>query len=83
MENWIWFILIGLAAGFLAGIVIKGHGFGILGNMIVGIIGAVLGGFLFSLLGIAATNTLGRLIAAFVGAVVLLLAIGFMKRKGA
>jgi uncharacterized membrane protein YeaQ/YmgE (transglycosylase-associated protein family) len=47
------------------------------------LIGAVLGGFLFSLLGLAATNTLGRLIAAFGGAVVLLLAIGFVKRKGA
>jgi uncharacterized membrane protein YeaQ/YmgE (transglycosylase-associated protein family) len=83
MEQWIWFILIGLAAGFLAGAVVKGHGFGILGNIIVGIIGAVLGGFIFSLLGVAATNTLGKLISAFVGAVVLLMAIGFVKRKGA
>jgi uncharacterized membrane protein YeaQ/YmgE (transglycosylase-associated protein family) len=49
----------------------------------VGIIGAVLGGFIFSLLGVAATNTLGKLISAFVGAVVLLMAIGFVKRKGA
>ena len=83
MEHWIWFILIGLAAGFLAGAVVKGHGFGILGNIVVGIIGAVLGGFIFSLLGVAATNTLGRLISAFVGAIVLLIAIGFVKRKGA
>ena len=42
----IWFILIGLAAGFLAGKVVKGHGFGLLGNLIVGVIGALLGGFL-------------------------------------
>ena len=50
MENWIWFILIGSAAGFLAGVVVKGHGFGVVGNIIVGIIGALLGGFVFGLL---------------------------------
>jgi uncharacterized membrane protein YeaQ/YmgE (transglycosylase-associated protein family) len=78
--NWLWFILIGLAAGFLAGAAVKGHGFGFFGNLIVGIIGALLGGFL---LGLAATNIIGSLISAFVGAVVLLLLIGFIKRKGA
>jgi uncharacterized membrane protein YeaQ/YmgE (transglycosylase-associated protein family) len=82
MEHWIWFILIGLAAGFLAGAVVKGHGFGLVGNLIVGVIGALLGGFLFGLLGLAATNLIGNLISAFVGAVVLLLFIGFVKRKG-
>jgi uncharacterized membrane protein YeaQ/YmgE (transglycosylase-associated protein family) len=81
--NWLWFILIGLAAGFLAGAVVKGHGFGFLGNLVVGIIGALLGGFLFSLLGLATTNIIGSLICAFVGAVILLLLIGFIKRKGA
>jgi uncharacterized membrane protein YeaQ/YmgE (transglycosylase-associated protein family) len=81
--NWIWFIIIGLVAGFLAGAVVKGHGFGLLGNLIVGVIGAMLGGFLFGLLGIAATNLIGELISAFVGAVVLLMLIGFIKRKGA
>ena len=80
--NWLWFILIGLAAGFLAGAVVKGHGFGLLGNLIIGVVGALVGGFLFGLLGIAATNLIGNLISAFVGAVVLLLLIGFVKRKG-
>jgi uncharacterized membrane protein YeaQ/YmgE (transglycosylase-associated protein family) len=80
--NWLWFILIGLAAGFLAGSVVKGHGFGLLGNLVVGVIGAVLGGFIFGLLGIAATSLLGALVCAFVGAVVLLMLIGFVKRKG-
>ena len=83
MENWIWFIAIGLVAGFLAGAVVKGHGFGLIGNLIVGVIGAVLGGFIFGLLGIATTNILGSLICAFVGAVVLLVLIGFVKRRGA
>jgi uncharacterized membrane protein YeaQ/YmgE (transglycosylase-associated protein family) len=79
--NWLWFILIGLAAGFLAGAVVKGSGFGLLGNLIVGVIGAVLGGFIFGLLGIGATNLLGALICAFVGSVVLLLLIGVVMRK--
>lgn len=82
MENWLWFILIGLAAGFLAGIVVKGHGFGILGNIIVGIVGALLGGFLFKLLGLSTTGKLGELICAFVGALVLLFLLKFVKTKG-
>ncbi len=77
-----WFILIGLAAGFLAGAVVKGHGFGLLGNLIVGVIGGLLGGFIFGLLGIGANNLLGALVCSFVGAVVLLVLIGFIKRKG-
>lgn len=81
MENWIWFILIGLAAGFLAGVVVKGHGFGIVGNIIVGIIGALLGGFLFRLLGLSATGKIGELICAFVGALVLLFLLKFVKSK--
>jgi uncharacterized membrane protein YeaQ/YmgE (transglycosylase-associated protein family) len=80
--NWLWFILIGLAAGFLAGAAVKGHGFGLFGNLVVGVIGALLGGFLFGLLGIVTVNVIGNLISAFVGAVVLLLLIGFIKRKG-
>ena len=83
MENWLWFILIGLAAGFLAGIVVKGHGFGILGNIIVGVIGALLGGFLFKLLDLSTTGKIGELICAFVGAIVLLFLLKFAKAKGA
>jgi uncharacterized membrane protein YeaQ/YmgE (transglycosylase-associated protein family) len=79
--NWIWFILIGIAAGFLAGAVVKGRGFGFLGNLIVGVIGAVLGGFIFGLLGISANNLLGSLVCAFVGAVVLLFLLRFIKGK--
>jgi uncharacterized membrane protein YeaQ/YmgE (transglycosylase-associated protein family) len=80
--NWLWFILIGLAAGFLSGAVVKGHGFGLFGNLIVGVIGALVGGFLFGLVGLTATSLMGNLISAFVGATVLLLLIGFIKRKG-
>ena len=50
----LWFLLIGLAAGWLAGQILKGGGFGLWGDLIVGVIGALLGGFLFGLLGISA-----------------------------
>lgn len=79
----LWFIIIGLVAGFLAGTVVKGHGFGILGDLIVGVIGALLGGFLFGLLGITAGGLLGALITAFVGAVVLLLLLRLIGGKKA
>ena len=79
----IWFILIGLAAGFLAGKVVKGHGFGLLGNLVVGVIGALLGGFLLGLLGLFAAGLIGSLVSAFIGAVVLLWLVGFIRNKGA
>jgi uncharacterized membrane protein YeaQ/YmgE (transglycosylase-associated protein family) len=77
----IWFLLIGLAAGFLAGKIMKGRGFGLLGNMAVGIVGAVLGGFIFSLLGIHGTGLLGSLVTATAGAVVLLYLVGVISGR--
>jgi uncharacterized membrane protein YeaQ/YmgE (transglycosylase-associated protein family) len=77
----VWFLLIGLAAGWLAGQVLKGGGFGLVGDLIVGVIGALLGGFLFSLLGISTTGLLGSLITATVGAIVLLLLLRLIKRR--
>ena len=76
----IWFLLIGLIAGWLAGLVMKGGGFGIVGDMIVGVIGSFLGAWLFGLLGIGATGLLGRIITAFVGAVVLILLLRLIRR---
>ena len=72
MTGLIYFLLIGLAAGWLAGKIMKGHSFGLLGNLVVGVIGAVLGGFLFSLVGFSTIGLLGNLISATVGAIVLL-----------
>lgn len=68
----LWFLLIGIAAGWLAGQIMKGGGFGLLGDLIVGVIGALLGGYLFGLLGISAGGTVGSLITATVGAIVLI-----------
>jgi uncharacterized membrane protein YeaQ/YmgE (transglycosylase-associated protein family) len=72
MLELIYFLLIGLAAGWLAGKLMNGHSFGLLGNLVVGVIGAILGGFLFGLLGLVTVGLLGSLISATVGAIVLL-----------
>ena len=55
----IWYIIIGIVAGFLAGKIMRGGGFGLLINLVVGIIGGLLGGWVFGLLGIAAGGILG------------------------
>jgi uncharacterized membrane protein YeaQ/YmgE (transglycosylase-associated protein family) len=78
--NFIWFILIGIAAGWLAGQIMKGGGFGLIGDLVVGVIGAVLGGFLFGLLQIEAVGLLGSLITATVGAIVLIGVLRLIKR---
>lgn len=77
----LWFLLIGLAAGWLAGQIMKGGGFGLAGNLIVGVIGAILGGFLFGLLGLTATGKWGSLITATVGAIVLIMLLRAWKRS--
>ena len=73
-------LLLGALAGWLSGVLIKGSGFGPLGNIIVGVIGAFLGQFLFGLLGLAATNLAGQLIFAVAGALIFVYLLGFIKR---
>ena len=73
-------LLIGALAGWLAGLMIKGSGFGLIGNIVVGILGAVLGSFLFGLLGIASGGFLGAIIIATIGAVILLYAVSVLKK---
>lgn len=76
----IWFLIIGIVAGWLAGKIMKGSGFGLIGDLVVGVIGALLGGFLFGLLGLSANGLIGSLITATVGAIVLLFLIRLIKR---
>ncbi len=80
--EFLWFLLIGLAAGWLAGQILKGGGFGVVGDLIVGVIGALLGGLLFGLLGLNAVGLLGQLVTATVGAIVLILGLRAIKRTG-
>ena len=80
MEALIGFLIVGLIAGWLAGQIMKGKGFGFLGNMVVGVVGAILGGLLFGLLGLSASGTMGSLLTATVGAVVFLYLLSYVKR---
>jgi uncharacterized membrane protein YeaQ/YmgE (transglycosylase-associated protein family) len=82
LEQILIFLVVGIVAGWLAGLIIKGGGFGILGNMIIGIIGAALGGWLFDALDISIDGRwLGPIVTATVGAVLLLLALGLVRKK--
>ncbi len=74
------FLAIGAVAGWLAGTLMKGGSFGLLGNIIIGIIGAVIGGSVFGFFGIAAGGLLGAIITATVGAVILIFAIRVIKK---
>jgi uncharacterized membrane protein YeaQ/YmgE (transglycosylase-associated protein family) len=77
----LWFLLIGLAAGWLAGQFMRGGGFGVVGDILLGVVGAVVGGFLFRQLGLSAGGGLiGALIVATIGAVVLLFLVRMIKR---
>jgi uncharacterized membrane protein YeaQ/YmgE (transglycosylase-associated protein family) len=70
--NFLAWIVVGLIAGWLAGQVMKGGGYGILVDIILGILGGFLGGWIFGLLGIGAgSGMIGSIIVAFVGAVIL------------
>ena len=80
LTNLIWFCLIGICAGWLAGQIWKGSGFGLVVDLIIGIIGAILGGFVFHLLGLAWGGLLGSLIVATIGALLLLFIIKQLKR---
>lgn len=79
--EFVWFILIGLAAGWLAGQLMKGGGFGVIGDIIVGVIGALLGGYIFRTLGVSVGGGLfGSLIVATIGAIVLIFLLRLVKK---
>jgi uncharacterized membrane protein YeaQ/YmgE (transglycosylase-associated protein family) len=79
--EFVWFILIGLVAGWLAGMLVKGGGFGVIGDIVVGVLGALVGGFLFGFLGFSSSGgLLGSIVVATVGAVVLIFVLRLIKR---
>src|SRR3984885_2210245 len=77
----LWTILIGILVGWLAGLIVKGRGMGVLVDLIVGIVGSLLGHFVFGLLGLASYGLIGSLVISVVGAVLLLLLIRVIKRS--
>ncbi len=80
LTSLILFLVIGLVAGWLASVIVKGGGYGLVGDLIVGVIGAFLGGWLFGLLGINLGGLIGQLITALIGAIVLIFLLRLIKR---
>ena len=84
IENILIWIVLGAIAGFLAGKILKGKGFGLVGNIIVGIVGSFFGGWLAGVLNIGGAVTGGisipSILTAVGGAVVLLLLISFFRK---
>jgi uncharacterized membrane protein YeaQ/YmgE (transglycosylase-associated protein family) len=77
----LWFIVVGLVAGWLAGVLVRGGGLGIVGDIAVGILGALLGGYLFRSMGWSAGGgLLGSIIVATIGAVILILLLRLVRR---
>ncbi|MEG1615470.1 MAG: GlsB/YeaQ/YmgE family stress response membrane protein [Bacteroidales bacterium] len=79
--SFIWFIIIGAVSGFIAGKLMRGGGFGLLVNLIVGIIGGLLGGWVFSLFGLHSSGIIGSLITSVIGAVIFLWVISLFKKS--
>lgn len=78
----LWWLIVGLIAGFLASVVMRGGGYGIVGDIIAGIIGGFIGGWLFSALGVSAGGgLLGSIIVAFIGACILIAILRFFSRS--
>jgi uncharacterized membrane protein YeaQ/YmgE (transglycosylase-associated protein family) len=74
-------LIVGAIAGWLAGVVVKGYGFGLVGNIVIGVIGAFIGGWLFPTLGLwDIPGIVGVIISATLGAIILLLVIGLIRR---
>lgn len=68
----VWWLIVGLIAGFLASVVMRGGGYGVVGDIVVGLVGALIGGFLANLLGLGASGMIGTIIVAFIGACILI-----------
>jgi uncharacterized membrane protein YeaQ/YmgE (transglycosylase-associated protein family) len=74
------FLIVGVVAGFLAGKIMKGKGFGLFGDLVLGVVGAFVGGWVFGLLGFLPVGIIGTLISATAGAVILLFVIRLIKK---
>jgi uncharacterized membrane protein YeaQ/YmgE (transglycosylase-associated protein family) len=81
LESILVFLLIGAVAGWLAGLVVKGFGFGLIGNIVVGVLGAFIAGYVFPAIGVTlGAGIIGAIIHATIGAVILLLVVRVIKR---
>ena len=76
----LWFLLIGLIAGWLAGKIMKGSGYGLIGDLVIGILGALIGGRVLGWLGVGGYGLIGSLLTALVGAIILIFLVRLIKR---
>ncbi len=83
LTNVLWWLIVGLIAGFLASRVMRGGGYGLIGDIVVGIIGALLGGWLAGLLGLGSFGLIGTIVVAFIGACILIAILHAVSRGGA
>jgi len=81
--NLIWFLIIGILAGWIASMLMRGRGLGLIGDLIVGVLGAVIGGFILGTVGVEAVSLMGELVSAVIGAIVLLGIVSFFKKSTA
>ena len=79
--SFIWFILIGVLAGYIAGKLTHGKGFGFFMNLVIGAIGSVIGGFIFKLIGFEMHSKLAVLATSVCGAIVLLFLASLVNNK--
>jgi len=81
VQGLIIFLLIGAVAGWLAGVILKGGGFGLVGNIVAGVVGSFVGGWLFKTMGVSiGSGLISTIITAAIGAIVVLLVVGLLKR---
>jgi uncharacterized membrane protein YeaQ/YmgE (transglycosylase-associated protein family) len=79
--NLLYLMVVGLIAGWLAGQVMKGGGYGVLVDIVLGILGGIVGGWLFGMLGIwPGGGMIGSIVVAFIGAVILVWITRALKR---
>ena len=76
----LWQILIGILAGFLAGKIMRGRGYGLIIDLLLGIVGSMLGGWVFRLLGLSASGIVGELVVATIGAILLIVIVRSLRR---
>ena len=79
-ESVLAWVVIGAIAGWLAGLLVKGYGFGLIGNIVIGILGAGIAGILAPRLGLYTASTGGNIVAATIGALILLFLVGLVRR---
>lgn len=77
----IWWIIVGLIAGWAAGKIMKGGGYGVVMDIVLGIVGAVVGGWLMGMVGIHAGGTIGTILVAILGAVFLIWLTRMIKKE--